>query len=233
MSVSEIEAMLRRIGLDRYMMLLILTVLLATFLPARGEFALLLSHVTYWAVALLFFLYGAKLSTATILAGLTNWRLQLAVLALTFMLFPLLGLAMKPLSMIWLPAAIGVGFLYIGCMPSTVQSSIAFTSVSGGKCVAKRWKFAASSPLEFAAVSSSSRTNSGVFGSADDTVWLAGQRASSLMRVPSELESGRPRPRSACSSLMWLWPLQAPSASASAMSARSTGLPSCARGWGA
>ena len=157
MSVSEIEAMLRRIGLDRYMMLLILTVLLATFLPARGEFALLLSHVTYWAVALLFFLYGAKLSTATILAGLTNWRLQLAVLALTFMLFPLLGLAMKPLSMIWLPAAIGVGFLYIGCMPSTVQSSIAFTSVSGGTVAGAVWAASISnligvvlSPLLFA-----------------------------------------------------------------------------------
>ena len=132
MSVGKIETALRRVGLDRYMMLLILTVLLATFLPAQGGFAALLSQVTYWVVALLFFLYGAKLSTATILAGLANWKLQLAVLALTFVLFPLLGLVMKPLSMIWLPAAIGVGFLYIGCMPSTVQSSIAFTSVSNG-----------------------------------------------------------------------------------------------------
>lgn len=132
MSLHRAEAVLARFGFDRYMLLLVLTVVLATVLPARGAAAAVLSHLTYWVVALLFFLYGAKLTTATIVAGLANWRLQLSVLALTFLLFPVLALALKPLSMLWLPAAVGVGFLYIGCMPSTVQSSIAFTAVSGG-----------------------------------------------------------------------------------------------------
>lgn len=132
MSLATLEAGLRRVGLDRYMMLLVATVLLATFAPARGEFAAALKPVTYWVVALLFFLYGAKLSTATIVSGFANWRLQIGVLLCTFALFPLLGLAAKPLVVQWLPTAIGVGFLYIGCLPSTVQSSIAFTSVSGG-----------------------------------------------------------------------------------------------------
>ncbi len=54
------------------------------------------------------------------------------MLLCTFAVFPLLGLAVKPLAALWLPGAIGVGFLYIGCMPSTVQSSIAFTSISNG-----------------------------------------------------------------------------------------------------
>ena len=132
MSLRRAEAVLARFGFDRYMLLLVLTVVLATVLPARGTAAAVLSDVTYWVIALLFFLYGAKLTTATIVAGLANWRLQLSVLALTFVLFPVLALALKPLSLIWLPTAIGVGFLYIGCMPSTVQSSIAFTAVSGG-----------------------------------------------------------------------------------------------------
>ena len=132
MSLATVEANLRRFGLDRYMMLLILTVLLATFAPARGDFAAALKPVTYWVVALLFFLYGAKLSTKTIVSGFANWRLQIGVLLCTFALFPLLGLAIKPVVIQWLPTAIGVGFLYIGCLPSTVQSSIAFTSVSGG-----------------------------------------------------------------------------------------------------
>lgn len=132
MSLRRAEAVLARFGFDRYMLLLILTVVLASVLPARGGAAVALSHLTYWVIALLFFLYGAKLTTATIVAGLANWRLQLTVLALTFVLFPILALGLKPLSMIWLPTAIGVGFLYIGCMPSTVQSSIAFTAVSHG-----------------------------------------------------------------------------------------------------
>lgn len=132
MSLRKAEAVLARFGFDRYMLLLVLTVVLATVLPARGNGAAALSRVTFWVIALLFFLYGARLTTATIVAGLANWRLQLSVLALTFVLFPVLALVLKPLSLPWLPAAVGVGFLYIGCMPSTVQSSIAFTAVSGG-----------------------------------------------------------------------------------------------------
>jgi sodium/bile acid cotransporter 7 len=132
MSLAQFETALRRIGLDRYMMLLILMVVLATVLPARGQAAVLLSQFTYWAVALLFFLYGAKLSTQTILASLSNWRLQLAVLLCTFALFPVLALMLKPLVTLVLPATIGIGILYIGCLPSTVQSSIAFTAVSNG-----------------------------------------------------------------------------------------------------
>lgn len=132
MIVPRLEARLKKAGLDRYMMVLILTVLLATFLPAQGEFADVLRHVTFWAVSLLFFLYGAKLPTATIISGLSNWKLQISVLLCTFAVFPLLGLAIAPVAALWLPGAIGLGFLYIGCLPSTVQSSIAFTSISNG-----------------------------------------------------------------------------------------------------
>lgn len=132
MAVSALEAKLKRFGIDRYMMLLILTVVLATVLPARGEFAKVLSQVTYWAVALLFFVYGAKLATSTIVSGLTNWKLQLGCLLCTYALFPLIALGLAPVAGLYLPAAFAIGILYIGCLPSTVQSSIAFTSVSGG-----------------------------------------------------------------------------------------------------
>lgn len=130
--MHQIETLLRRIGVDRYMMLLIATVTAGLLLPVSGEAALVLKRVIFWAIVLLFFLYGAKLPTREILQGLTNWRLQLGILACTFALFPLLGLAVGPLAATLLPPAMGLGFLYIGCLPSTVQSSIAFTSVSGG-----------------------------------------------------------------------------------------------------
>ena len=89
-------------------------------------------QIGFWVVALLFFLYGAKLSLAATWAGLTNWRLQLGCLLCTFALFPVLTQGLQPLVALGLPAAIAVGILYIGCLPSTVQSSIAFTSISGG-----------------------------------------------------------------------------------------------------
>ena len=132
MRFTALEVRLQRFGFDRYLMALALTILLAALLPARGSFAEGLSQVTFWAVALLFFLYGAKLSLAAIWAGLTNWRLQGAVLAATFLLFPVLALGMQGVAGLFLPAAVAAGFLYIGCLPSTVQSSIAFTSVAQG-----------------------------------------------------------------------------------------------------
>jgi sodium/bile acid cotransporter 7 len=132
MTRTAIEARLKRLGLDRYLMILFLTVLLAAYLPARGQFATILSTVTFFAVALLFLLYGAKLSMAATVAGLTNWKLQLGCLLCTYALFPALGFGLFSLSHAWFPAAIGIGFLYLACLPSTVQSSIAFTSLAGG-----------------------------------------------------------------------------------------------------
>lgn len=132
MTLAELESRLHRFGFDRYLLALVVTILLAALLPARGGFAEDLSQVTFWSVALLFFLYGAKLSLAAIWAGLTNWRLQLGVLAATYLMFPVLTLGVQGIAGLVLPAAVSMGFVYIGCLPSTVQSSIAFTSMAEG-----------------------------------------------------------------------------------------------------
>ena len=47
---------LRRVGIDSYMLLLLVMVAAGLLLPARGVAADLLRDVTFWAVALLFFL---------------------------------------------------------------------------------------------------------------------------------------------------------------------------------
>ncbi len=83
--------MLRRFLPDRFTCALLCTVLLASVLPCRGDAAQMFGVLTDVAIALLFFLHGAKLSRAAVLAGITNWRLHLTVLASTFVLFPLLG----------------------------------------------------------------------------------------------------------------------------------------------
>jgi sodium/bile acid cotransporter 7 len=132
LSLSDLESRLHRFGYDRYLGALLLTILLAALLPAQGAFAEVLSQVTFWAVALLYFLYGAKLSLAAIWAGLTNWRLQIGVLAATYLLFPVLTLGVAAVAATAVPAAVAAGFIYIGCLPSTVQSSIAFTSIARG-----------------------------------------------------------------------------------------------------
>ena len=123
---------LKSIGFDTYLLLLVGTVILASLLPARGQMAGIASDTATYAVALLFFLYGARLDTASIMAGISNWRLQGLVLVSTFIAFPIVGLVLANMFAPWLQPEIVVGLIYLSILPSTVQSSIAFTSVAGG-----------------------------------------------------------------------------------------------------
>lgn len=118
--------------IDPYLLLLIATVVLAAVLPARGMGAAIADTAVTVAVALLFFLYGARLAPAAIWAGLTHWRLQGLVFLSTFALFPLLGVAASIAARGWLPSEIATGILFLTLLPSTVQSSIAFTGIAGG-----------------------------------------------------------------------------------------------------
>ncbi|HBR37963.1 MAG TPA: hypothetical protein DD939_11780, partial [Sulfitobacter pontiacus] len=79
---------IKRIGIDAYMILLLATVIAGIVLPATGVAAEGLRGVTFWAVSLLFFLYGAKLDPSAVKAGITNWRLQGMTFGATYVLFP-------------------------------------------------------------------------------------------------------------------------------------------------
>ncbi|MFI5770314.1 bile acid:sodium symporter family protein [Streptomyces sp. NPDC051658] len=118
--------------LDPYILALIGTVVLAAILPASGTAADVAGGASTGAVAFLFFLYGARLSTAEALDGLRHWRLHLTVLICTFVAFPLLGLAGRGLVPYVLTPQLYSGFLFLCLVPSTIQSSIAFTSIARG-----------------------------------------------------------------------------------------------------
>jgi sodium/bile acid cotransporter 7 len=119
---------------DPYILALLTTVALASILPARGGFAAFCENAATWAIVLLFFLHGAKLSREAIVAGVAHWRLHLATLGVTFALFPLLGLGVSLLP--GLPPLVASGMLFLTLLPSTVQSSIAFTSIARGNVAA-------------------------------------------------------------------------------------------------
>lgn len=121
---------------DPYILALIGTVALAALLPASGTVAEVAGGASTGAVALLFFLYGARLSTREMVDGLKHWRLHLTVLACTFLLFPLLGLAARGLVPFALTPELYSGLLFLCLAPSTVQSSIAFTSIARGNVAA-------------------------------------------------------------------------------------------------
>ncbi|AEW97280.1 MULTISPECIES: bile acid:sodium symporter family protein [Streptomycetaceae] len=118
--------------IDPYIAVLVATVGLAALLPAEGGAATAVGGASTVAVGLLFFLYGARLSTREAVAGLSHWRLHLTVVASTFALFPLLGLAARGLVPHVLTPQLYTGLLYLCVLPSTIQSSIAFTSIARG-----------------------------------------------------------------------------------------------------
>jgi sodium/bile acid cotransporter 7 len=117
---------------DNFTLSLVVTVALASFLPASGDVARFFDGLTTVAIGLLFFLHGAKLSRQAILSGITHWRLHILVFLCTFVLFPVLGVALRPLLSSLVTPTLYIGVMFLCVLPATVQSAIAFTSMGGG-----------------------------------------------------------------------------------------------------
>lgn len=121
-----------RLLFDRFTLILIAVVMAATVIPAHGQGAVFFDRLTAAAIALLFFLHGAKLSREAIIAGATHWRLHGLVFIWTFVIFPALGWALRPVLLPLLGQPLYIGVLYLCVLPGTVQSAIAFTSIARG-----------------------------------------------------------------------------------------------------
>jgi sodium/bile acid cotransporter 7 len=133
--------------IDRFLAAILLTVAFATVMPARGGAAVAAGWLTDAAIALLFFMHGAKLSPEVAFLGVRHWRLHTMVFLSTFALFPLLGISARLLAPNFLPGPLWAGLILLTALPSTVQASIAFTSVAGGNVPAALCSATASSLL--------------------------------------------------------------------------------------
>lgn len=125
---------------DPFLSALIMAVLLASFFPCPAALQPWLSRLTSLLITLMFFFQGVKLQRNALTESLKNWRLQGLTLLITFTVFPLLGVflfqlctQLLPLSFSsQYPLALWDGVLFLCCLPSTVQSSIALTSIARG-----------------------------------------------------------------------------------------------------
>ncbi len=127
-----IHRLLALFSVDPYILAILATVGVASAIPAHGMGAVAAGAATNVAIALLFFLHGARLSAQAALTGARHWRLHVVVFLSTFVLFPALGLAARTLAPGLLTPALWMGVVLLCLLPSTVQSSIAFTSIAGG-----------------------------------------------------------------------------------------------------
>jgi sodium/bile acid cotransporter 7 len=130
--VTALVRLLARLKVDRYLLLILAMVAIASVLPARGGAAHVWGLATKAVIGLVFFLHGARLSREAVIGGLTHWRLHLLVLGSTFVLFPILCLGGTALPAAITPPALAGGLIFLGCLPSTIQSSIGFTVIARG-----------------------------------------------------------------------------------------------------
>jgi solute carrier family 10 (sodium/bile acid cotransporter), member 7 len=125
-------AQMRKYLPDNFTASIIAIVALGVALPCHGQAARWVETVSQIAIALLFFLQGVRLSRSAVIAGILHWRLHLIIFTATFVVFPLMGIGLSPLSGTVLAPPLYIGLLFLCCLPSAVQASVVFTSVAGG-----------------------------------------------------------------------------------------------------
>ncbi len=132
---------------DGFTLAILATVVVASLAPATGTAIDVLDDASRLSVMALFLLHGARLAREAVLEAIGRSRLQLTILAVTFVLFPCLALATAPLLAGVFDPALQVGIVFLCCLPSTVQSSIAFTSMAQGNVAAAACAASASNLL--------------------------------------------------------------------------------------
>ncbi len=124
----------KKAGLDGFMLALLGMILLAWLWPAPGmqDSPLHLSTVSTYAVSVIFFFYGLRLSPEKLKAGLVNWRLHVMVHLSTFVLFPVLALAFRPFFHSEQGQTMWLAIFFLTVLPSTVSSSVVMVSIARG-----------------------------------------------------------------------------------------------------
>lgn len=129
-------SILTRLIPDRFVLMLLLTVAVAAVLPVSGQAAVYAGYGVSVAIFLLFFLHGLRLPRAEVVVAMKNWRLQGVIFAFTFAFMPVLGWAASHAPGGLLPHGLVIGLLFLGILPSTVQSAISYSSLAGGNIAA-------------------------------------------------------------------------------------------------
>lgn len=132
----SLAPMFARLFPDRFVPVLLVTILLASLLPVRGGAVPVAQGISTAAIVFLFFLNGVRLPRDEVLHGIRNWKLQGSAIAFCFGIMALLGLAAQAATAPFVPATLALGFLFLGILPSTVQSATAASSMAGGNVAA-------------------------------------------------------------------------------------------------
>jgi len=132
--LKKLIALLNKVGFDGFLLMIGAMILLAYFLPQPGmvKEPVSLEEIANAGVSLIFLFYGLRLSAEKLKAGLANWKMHIVIQLTTFLFFPLIVLASRPLfigtdyELLWL------GVFFLAALPSTVSSSVVMVSIARG-----------------------------------------------------------------------------------------------------
>lgn len=122
--------MLARLFPDRFVLILLATILAASLVPVRGVAVGAAQNIATAAIVLLFFLNGVRLPRHEVFAAARNLRLIGAALGFCFIVMPAIGWLLYRSTEPVLPHLIALGFLFCGILPSTVQSATGATGMA-------------------------------------------------------------------------------------------------------
>ncbi|KEO91268.1 hypothetical protein EH31_00985 [Erythrobacter longus] len=117
---------------DPMIVVLLTATLLAIVVPAAGEARGIAQAISNIAIFLLFLVNGMRIARGEIAKGLANWRFFLPLFAWVFGAMPLIGFGLSSAASNVLPPLVALGFLFLGALPSTIQSATSYTSLAGG-----------------------------------------------------------------------------------------------------
>ena len=133
-TLKKLLEVLKKAGFDGFLLMIATMILMAYFLPKPGmvKEPVSLEEIANAGVSLIFLFYGMRLSVEKLKAGLSNWKMHIVVQLTTFLFFPLIVLAFRPLfvnngfELLWL------GVFFLAALPSTVSSSVVMVSIAKG-----------------------------------------------------------------------------------------------------
>tara|TARA_B100000378_G_scaffold278924_1_gene284497 strand:+ start:4106 stop:5143 length:1038 start_codon:yes stop_codon:yes gene_type:complete len=133
-TLKKLLAVLSKAGFDGFLLMIGTMILLAYFLPQPGlvKEPVSLEEIANIGVSFIFLFYGVRLSLEKLKNGLANWKMHIVVQLTTFLFFPLMVLASRPLfagtdfELLW------SGIFFLAALPSTVSSSVVMVSIARG-----------------------------------------------------------------------------------------------------
>lgn len=127
---------LRLILADKFIWLLSGAVFLATLLPVQGQAKAIAQILFNAGIFSIFLLHGIRLERSEVVSGLRNIRLQGAIFIWVFGVMLLIGLMLSNLLDQLLPVDVALGFLFLGVLPTTVQSAASYCAIANGNVAA-------------------------------------------------------------------------------------------------